>query len=59
MRKSKTLSILTVPNLKIQKNKKISFDKVLRGKIMLKTTAKEWEVSFELDFERRRIYGRL
>ena len=57
--KSKTLSILTVPNLKIQKNKKISFDKVLRGKIMLKKTAKEGEVSFELDFERRRISGRL
>ena len=59
LRKSKTLSILTVPNLKIQKNKKISFDKVLRGKIMLKKTAKEGEVSFELDFERRRISGRL
>ena len=59
LRKSKTLSILTVPNLKIQKNKKISFDKVLRGKIMLNKTAKEWEVSFELDFDRRRISGRL
>ena len=59
LRRSKTLSILTVPNLKIQKNKKISFDKVLRGKIMLKKTAKEGEVSFELDFERRRISGRL
>ena len=54
LRKSKTLSILTVPNLKIQKNKK-----VLRGKIMLKKTAKEGEVSFELDFERRRISDRL
>ena len=61
LRKSKTLSILTVPNLKIQKNKleKIYFGKALRGKILSKKTAKEGEVSFELDFERRRISGRL
>ena len=32
LRKSKTLSILTVPNLKIHKNTKISLGKVLRGK---------------------------
>ena len=54
LRKSKTLSILTVNNLKIQKHKKISFGKVLRGK---NSAAKEGEVSFELEFERRRILG--
>ena len=61
LRRSKTLSILTVPNLKIQKNKleKIYFGKALRGKILSKKTAKEGEVSFELDFERRRISDRL
>ena len=32
LRRSKTLSILTVPNLKIHKNTKIPFGKVLRGK---------------------------
>ena len=32
LRKSKTLSISTVPNLKIHKNTKILFGKVLRGK---------------------------
>ena len=61
LRKSKTLSILTVPNLKIEKNKleKISFGKALRGKILPKKTAKEGEVSFELDFEHRHTSGRL
>ena len=37
LRKNKTLSILTVPNLKIHKNPKISFRKVLRGKNSPKT----------------------
>ena len=32
LRKSKTLSILTVPNLKVQKNIKLSLGRVLRGK---------------------------
>ena len=57
---SGTQGILTVPTLEIQKNKNISSGKVLlRGKIMLKKMAKEREVSFEQDFERRRISGRL
>ena len=40
LRKSKTLSVLTVPNLKIQKDKKISFGKVLRGKNSAKKDGK-------------------
>ena len=59
LRKSKTSSILTVPNLKIHKNTKIRFGKVLRGKNSPKKTAKEGEVSFELDFEHRHTSGRL
>ena len=44
LRRSKTLSILTVPNLKIHKNTKIFLVKSYEVKILQKKTAKEGEV---------------